>query len=125
MRDRRAASRHDRVAAFRRQAGAGAYNTSLLPVGEHQARDGPAISNWYLREPRTKPTCFCCALSFSPVRRPGAFLTVLSIRSPQSGTAVSGCCRECWATKTTEHIEAAALALLRRQLGVQRFEDDP
>jgi hypothetical protein len=118
-----AKARHDRIATFRRKAGGAGFNTSLRAIGEHHPRDGRAIANWFMCEPGSKPTCFGCRASFSPTRRPGGFLTAVSIRVPQAGIAVGGICCECWNDRTPDEIEAAALAVLHRQLGSRGFAD--
>jgi hypothetical protein len=114
-----AASRANRVADFRRQAAGSPFETSLLPAGKHQPRDGRAIANWLLREPIARPSCFCCRVTFSPTRRPGAFLTAIASRTPAGGTAVGAVCAECWGSKSAVKIEAAALAVLRRNLATR------
>jgi hypothetical protein len=121
----KAQGRADRVAEFRQQAGKGGYETSLCAVGEHRPCDGRAITNWYLQEPIRRPTCFCCSASFSSNLRPGGFLCATAVRAgPKAGIAVAGCCTGCWTNKSADEVEAAALALLRRQLGAGRFADD-
>jgi hypothetical protein len=113
-----AKGRRDRVQAFRDQAGAGGFETSLRAVGEHRPQDARAISNWFFAQPTA--TCFCCR---SSVRKPGAFLTVTASRAPGAGIAVSAICLGCWNDKTPEEIERAALELLRRNLGARGFAD--
>jgi hypothetical protein len=102
----RAQRRADRVAQFR--AGADCFETSLCGAGVHQQRDATAITNLYLREPIARPTCFGCRASFSPARRPAAFLTVIVSRAPKAGTAVAAICTECWTGRTPDQIEQAA-----------------
>lgn len=114
-----AKGRQDSVAAFRRQAGGAGFETSLRAVGEHQPRDGRAISNWFLQEPIRQPVCFCCRALFTPARRPGGFLTAVPIKAPKAGIAVAGICAQCWSEKTPQEIENAALALMRRNLGTR------
>jgi hypothetical protein len=119
-----AKGRADRISAFRRKAGGAGFNTSLRAVGEHHPRDRAAIANWFMCEPSSHPTCFGCRALFTPTtRRPGGFLCAVSIRVPQAGIAVAGICAECWDSKSPEQIEAAALAVLRRQLGARGFAD--
>jgi hypothetical protein len=113
--------RADRVAQFR--AGADCFETSLCGVGEHRPRDATAITNWYLREPVARPTCFCCRATFSAVRRPAGFLTAIAIPAPKSGTAVSAICETCWTGKSPDAIEAAALTCLRRHLNARGFAE--
>jgi hypothetical protein len=108
--------RVDRVAKFRREAGAGWFDTSLRAVGNHRPQDSGAIRNWLLAETTLHPTCFGCRNPFSTERRPGAFLTAVSSRSPQAGIAVAAICAECWDSMTPDAIEAAAAAVLRRNL---------
>jgi hypothetical protein len=122
----KAKGRHARVADFRRQAGKGGFETSLLPAGAHRPQDATAINNWFLREPTARPTCFVCRAQFGPARRPGGFLCATSVRlGPKGGIAVAACCSECWGSRSADEIEAAALSLLRKQLGAGRFADDP
>ena len=109
-------SRQGRVARFRHQAGQGGYATSLRASGAHRPCDDAAIWNWRASESIANPVCFGCRSTFSAERRPGAFLTVRSSRSPQAGTAVSAVCNECWTSLTPDAIELAALELLRRNL---------
>jgi hypothetical protein len=119
----RAICRAGRVAEFRQRAGGGLFETSLCAVGEHQPRDGAAITNWYLREPAAKPSCFACHVLFSPARRPAAFLTAIASRAPKAGTAVSAICETCWTGKSPDAIEAAALTCLRRHLNARSFAE--
>jgi hypothetical protein len=112
--------RADRVAQFRQQAG-GSYETSLCSIGEHRPGDSHAIANWLLREPIARPSCFCCRATFSLTRRPAGFLTAIAIPASKSGTAVAGICTTCWGSKSALEIEAAALSVLRRNLGTRGF----
>jgi hypothetical protein len=120
-----ARSRRDRVEAFRERAGGAGYQTSLFAIEECPPRYRAAISNWYLAEPTSKPTCFGCRANFSStLLRPSAFLTATAIRSPGAGVAVAGICSSCWRDKTAEQIEALALDALHRNLRAGSFADD-
>jgi hypothetical protein len=109
-------SRPERVAQFRRQASGGWFETSLLASGHHRDCDAAAITNWHLRAPIARPACFPCQTVFSPPINPAAFLTARASRAPNGGVAVAALCAICW-SKTPDAVEAAALSLLRRQLG--------
>jgi hypothetical protein len=117
--------RAGRVKSFRQGAGKGGFLTSLFGADEVRSEHAAAIRNWYFEEQVRRPTCFACRAQFGSARRPGGFLCATAVRAgPKAGVAVAGVCLECWATKTPDEIEAAALALLRRQLGAGRFADD-
>jgi len=108
--------RLNRIETFRRASAGGWLDTSLCRVGNPHPRDRSAIRDWYLREPIARPTCFGCSNPFGIENRPAAFLTARASRAPNGGVAVTAACRECWASKTVTEIEAAAAAVLRRNL---------
>jgi hypothetical protein len=109
-------ARQNRIERFRKATGGSAWLiTSLRAAGEHRPCDAIAIANWRQREAATRPTCLACRQAFTAARRPQAFLTATSSRSPQAGVAVAAIC-ECWAVLTPEEIEEACAAVLRRNL---------